>query len=131
MNHVKKKLAIRLAIVATVFAAVFGLADALNLTGGSLGAAQTVVAACQTAALTAAYTPAYSAAQPGYQVTTVTISGMAASCQSKPYRITLSGAAGASLGEATGTTPASGTTFAGTFTVNAASVTGIAVVISG
>jgi hypothetical protein len=128
---VKKKLAIRLAIVATVFAVVFGLADALNLTAGSLGAAETVVAACQSTALTAAYTSSYSAAQPGYQVTTVTISGMAASCQNKPYRITLSGAAGASLGEATGTTPGSGTTFTGTFTVNAASVTGIALVISG
>jgi hypothetical protein len=128
---VKKKLGIRLAVVITVFAAVFGLADALNLSTASLGAAETVVAACQATALTAAYTPSYSAALPGYQVTTVTISGMAATCQSKPYRITLSGAAGASLGEATGTTPGSGTTFTGTFTVNAASITGIALVISG
>jgi len=114
-----------------VFATVLGLADTLNLSAGSLGAAQAVVAACQSTALTTAFTSAYSAAQPGYQVTTVTISGMATTCQSRPFRITLSGAAGASLGEATGTTPASGTTFAGTFTVNAASVTGIAVVISG
>ena len=127
----KKRLAIRLVIIATVFATVLGLADTLNLSAGSLGAAQAVVAACQSTALTTAFTSAYSAAQPGYQVTTVTISGMATTCQSRPFRITLSGAAGASLGEATGTTPATGTTFAGTFTVNAASVTGIAVVISG
>jgi hypothetical protein len=127
----KKRLAIRLVIIATVFATVFGLADTLNLTAGSLGAAESVIAACQSTALTTAFTSSYSATQPGYQVTTVTISGMATTCQSRPFRITLSGAAGASLGEATGTTPATGTTFAGTFTVNAASVTGIAVVISG
>ncbi|HEX9094516.1 MAG TPA: hypothetical protein VF990_00265 [Candidatus Dormibacteraeota bacterium] len=127
----KKRLAIRLVIIATVFATVFGLADTLNLSAGSLGAAEAVIAACQSTALTTAFTSTYSATQPGYQVTTVTISGMATTCQSRPFRITLSGAAGASLGEATGTTPASGTTFAGTFTVNAASVTGVAVVISG
>lgn len=127
----KKRLAIRLVIIATVFATVFGLADTLNLSAGSLGAAEAVITACQSTALTTAFTSAYSAAQPGYQVTTVTVSGMATTCQSRPFRITLSGAAGASLGEATGTTPASGTTFAGTFTVNAASVTGVAVVISG
>jgi hypothetical protein len=127
----KKRLAIRLVIIATVFATVFGLADTLNLSAGSLGAAEAVIAACQSTALTTAFTSSYSATQPGYQVTTVTVSGMATTCQSRPFRITLSGAAGASLGEATGTTPASGTTFAGTFTVNAASVTGVAVVISG
>lgn len=56
---------------------------------------------------------------------------MTSGCYSKAYRITLTGAADASLGEATGTTPASGTTFAATFSpvVNAATVVGV--VISG
>src|ERR1700736_4405841 len=127
----KKRLAIRLVIIATVFATVLGLGDTLNPSAGGWGPARAVVPPCQSTALTTAFTSAYSAAQPGYQVTTVTISGMATTCQGRPFRITLSGAGGASLGEATGTTPASGTTFAGTFTVNAAAVTGNAVVISG
>ena len=73
------------------------------------------------------------ASLPGYTVGTVTVTGLAATCYSKPYKITLSAAAGASLGEATGTTPASGTSFSATFApaVNAASVIAISVVISG
>jgi len=46
--------------------------------------------------------------------------------------VTLYGSGGASLGEATGTTPGTGTTFAAAFTaVSAASVTGVAVVLGG
>jgi hypothetical protein len=61
------------------------------------------------------------------------VTGLAATCYSKAYKITLSGAGNASLGEATGTTPASGTSFAATFSpaISAVSVTGISVVISG
>jgi hypothetical protein len=115
------------------FSAVFGLAASLNLTSDSLGAGTATVAACQSATLNATYTAAYSATTPGYTVGTVTVTGLAATCYSKPYRLTLSGAGGASLGEITGTTPASGTSFSATFSpaVNAASVTGISLVISG
>ena len=128
----KRALIGTLAAVMT-FGAVYGLAAGLNLTSDGLGAADTTVAACQSATLTATYSSTYSASTPGYSVGTVTVTGLAATCYSKPYKITLAGAASASLGEATGTTPASGTSFAATFSpaVNAASVTSIAVVISG
>ena len=97
------------------FSIVYGLAASLNLTTDSLGAATTTVASCQAATLTATYTSTYSATAPGYTVGTVTITGLAATCYSKAYKVTLSGAASASLGEATGTTPASGTSFSATF----------------
>lgn len=115
------------------FSSIFGLAASLNLTSDSLGAGTVTVAACQSATLNATYTTSYSATTPGYMVGTVTVTGLAATCYSKPYQLTLSGAAGASLGEMTGTTPASGTSFSATFSpaVNAASVTGISLVISG
>ena len=123
------------AAIATVltFGVVYGMAASLNLTSDSLGAATTTVAACQATALNATYTSTYSAAAPGYTVGTVTVTGLAATCYSKPYKITLSGAASASLGEATGTTPASGTSFSATFSpaIAAASVTGVNLVISG
>ncbi|HET9614256.1 MAG TPA: hypothetical protein VFP22_05560, partial [Candidatus Limnocylindrales bacterium] len=88
---------------------------------------------CQATTLNATYTSTYSATSPGYTVGTVTVTGLAATCYSKPYKITLSGAAGASLGEATGTTPATGTSFSATFApaVVAASVTAVNLVISG
>jgi len=115
------------------FGSTYGLAASLNLTTDSLGAAEATVAACQAGPLTATYATSYSATLPGYTVGTVTVNGLAATCYGKAYRITLSGAANASLAEATGTTPSSGTSFAATFSpaVDAVSVTGIGVVISG
>ncbi len=114
------------------FAGVYGLAASLNLTTDSLGSGTATVAACQAGALDATYTATYSAAAPGYTVGTVTVTGLASTCYSMAYKITLSGSGNASLGEATGTTPSSGIGFAATFSgVSAASVTGISVVISG
>jgi hypothetical protein len=131
MNRITKAL-VSGAAAAAIFGATYGLAASLGLTSDTLGAGTSVVAACQAGTLNATYTPTYAAAQPGYQVTTVTLTGLQAGCFSKPYKVTLSGAAGASLGEVTGTTPASGTTVAIVFAnVNAANVTGISVVFSG
>jgi hypothetical protein len=115
-----------------MFGGVYGLAASLNLTTDSLGAEFQVVAACQATALNATYTSSYTAGTPGYTVGTVTVTGLAAGCQSKAYKITLSGAADASLGEATGST-GTGASFAATFSpaVSAKLVTGVALVISG
>lgn len=123
-----------LIIVATgvVAGATYGLADSLNLTSDSLGAGQSVVAACQAATMNATYTAAYSSSVPGYVTGTVTITNVQSTCYGKAFRITLSGSGSASLGEATGTVPSSGSTLTASLgSVSAGSVTGIAVVISG
>lgn len=128
----KRALTLALAGMLT-FGAVYGFAATLNLTTESLGAGDSAVAACQAGQLTATYTSSYAASVPGYAVGTVTVTGLASTCYSKAYKVTLSGSGDASLGEATGTTPASGTSFSATFSpaVDAASITGIGVVISG
>jgi hypothetical protein len=133
LRYTMKRLLSVIAAGVIAFGAVYGLAASLNLTSDSLGAGTVTVAACQATTLNATYASTYSATTPGYTVGTVTVTGLAATCYSKPYKITLSTTAGASLGEATGTTPASGTSFSATFSpaVSAASVTGISVVISG
>lgn len=116
----------------TVFGGSYGLAASLNLNSDSLGSAQTVVAACQTGTLSVVYAPAYSAAVPGYNTTSVTISGLTSGCYGKSYWVTLNGAAGASLGEVTGTAPGSGSTIGPlSITASAAAVTGVAVVFEG
>jgi hypothetical protein len=115
----------------TVFGGTYGLAASLGLTTDTLGAAQTVVAACQAGTMNVTYTPSYSSALPGYNVTAMTVAGLQAGCYSKSYRVTVSGAAGASLAEVTGTAPTSGTTIALTVTASAASITGVAVVFEG
>jgi hypothetical protein len=132
-NNQLKRALIAALVGVMAFGTFYGLAASLNVSSDSLGAGDVTVAACQAATLTATYTTSYSASTPGYTVGTVTVTGLAATCYSKAYKITLSGSAGASLGEATGTTPSSGTSFAATFSpaVSAASVAGIAVVVSG
>jgi 1-aminocyclopropane-1-carboxylate deaminase/D-cysteine desulfhydrase-like pyridoxal-dependent ACC family enzyme len=132
VQKVKRTLIALMAGVMT-FGAAYGLAAGLNLTSDTLGAGDTVVAACQSGTLTATYSSSYSSSLPGYEVGTVTVTGMAASCHSKAYKVTLYGSGNASLGEATGTTPASGSSFAATFAspVSAAALTGLSVVISG
>jgi len=129
---VKRIMAAMFAAILT-FGLVYGLAASLNLTTDSLGAATNTVAACQAGAMNATYSSSYSTSLPGYSVGTVTVTGLASTCYSKPYKITLAGAASASLGEATGTTPSSGTSFSATFSpaVSAASITAVSVVISG
>jgi hypothetical protein len=129
---VKKRLAIALAGGATIFGGVYGLAASLSLTSDTLGAGQAVVAACQSTAMNATYTSTYSSTTPGYNATTVTLTGLTSSCYSKAYRVTVSDASNVSLAEATGTTPSTGSTLIVTLTNDsAASVGGVAVVISG
>ncbi len=128
-----KRILIALLVAGAVFGAVFGLAATLNVSTDTLGAGSSTVAACQATPLTVTYATSYAAGS-SYRVGIVTVTGMAAGCQSKPFRVTLAGTANASLGEVTGTTPAAGTTFTADFTsanVSAASVLGVHLVISG
>jgi hypothetical protein len=118
---------------ALTFVTIYGFAASLSLNTDSYAAAHTAVAACQSGTLTATYTSSYSTTVPGYTLGTLTVTGLQAGCYTKAYKVTLSGTSDVSLGEATGTTPSSGTTFSATFSpaVNANSVLGVSVVISG
>lgn len=115
------------------FGGAYGLAASLNLTTEGVGAATNVVAACQAGTLDATYTTSYSASLPGYTVSAVTVDGLTAACYGKAFRVTLSGTGDASLGEVTGTTPTSGTSFGATFTpaIGVENLLGLSVVISG
>jgi hypothetical protein len=114
------------------FSGVYALAASLTVSSSSLGAGTATVAACQSATLNATYTPLTYTAGTGYTAATVTVNNLQSRCYSVPYRVTLYGTGGTSLGEATGTTPATGSTFAAAFTaVSASSVTGVAVVLGG
>lgn len=128
----KSKFIVAGVVASIVFAGVYGFAASLGLTSSGLGAGNAVVAACGTG-INAAYTTAYSASLPGYSVSQVNLTAIPAACNSKSYRIQLTGAAGAAVGsEMTGTLPASGTTanISTSGNVDASLVTGISVVIS-
>jgi hypothetical protein len=126
-----KRVAMVLVSGVAIFGAVYGFAASLTVNSKSLGAGAGTVTSCNAAAAVS-YNTAYSATIPGYKVSTAPVTS-AAACANMGYRVTLSGAANASLGEVTGTLDATGAA-SPDFTaanVNAASVTGAAVVISG
>lgn len=134
MNR-RKRLIIAVLVGITVFTTVFAVAASLSLTSSSLGAGTATVASCDTNGVATSFTTGYSAAAAGYTVTTVHVTGIATpGCDGLTMRVTLIGAADASLGEQTVTlaTPATDPTnvsFAAS-NVLAAAVLKIAVVIS-
>jgi hypothetical protein len=139
-RNVVKRLAVAMLVGTAVFGSVYGLAASLGVTSRSLGAGSSVVAGCQATQLTVAYAAVYDATLPGYKVGVVTVTGLdttsATNCASKAFKVSLTGASNVSLGEISGTTPASGTSFTADFTsttplVSAASVTGVHVLITG
>jgi len=127
------KLAVAAVVACIVFAGVYGFAASLGFSTSGLGANSQVVAACTGGStITASYTTAYTASIPGYSVSQVNLAAIPAACQNRPYRIQLTGAAGAAVGpEMSGTLPATATANINTGgTVDASLVTGISVVIS-
>ena len=114
-----------------VFASTYGFAASLGLSSSGLGAGSAVVASCGSG-IQAAYTTAYASGIPGYAVSQVNLSAIPAACQSKSYKIQLTGAGGAAVGaEMTGTLPATATAnIATSGNPDASLVTGVSVVIS-
>ena len=114
-----------------VFASTYGFAASLGMTTSGLGAGSSVVAACGSG-IQASYTTAYASGVPGYAVSQVNLAGIPAGCQSKSYKIQLTGSGGAAIGsEMSGTLPALATASIPTSgNPDASLVTGISVVIS-
>lgn len=87
---------------------VFAVAASLGVVSGGLGAGTSSVASCDTSVSTT-YDTAYDATLPGYEVTTVHVTGIATpACDGKQIKVTLANASNASLGQQSATlaTPA-------------------------
>jgi hypothetical protein len=101
-----------------------------GLTSSSLGADQTVIASCDSDGISMAYTNAYDATTNAYKVSGVTISGVAAGCNGKAFKLTLSDGT-VSVGESTGSISGTSQSVAFTPNVDAKSITKEALVITG
>ncbi len=114
-----------------VFGAVTAFATTLSVGSGSLSSGNASVSACNTSAAVN-YTTTYAASLPGYKVATAPVN-TAVACASKAYKVILTGAANASLGEVTGTLDSAGsaTPDFSASNVSAALVTGVSVTITG
>jgi len=131
----RKRLLIAVIVGMTVFATVFAVAASLNLTASSLGAGEATVASCDTDGVATSFDTSYSATVAGYKVTTVHVTGIATpACDGRSMKVTLIGAADASLAEQTATlaTPAADPTNLSFSSANilASAVLKISVVIS-
>lgn len=112
------------------FSAVAASAATLGgLDGKQLGADSAVVGSCDTDGVDLAYTTSYSATAGEYQVSGVTVTGIAAACSGQSLSVTLSDGS-ASLGSGTATVSGTSQSFSLT-PVAADAVTDAAVVISG
>ncbi len=104
-----------------------------GLTGGTLGADDAVVAACDTDGIAVAYTTAYNATAQTYQVSAVNFTTVNAACTGKAASVTLRNGA-TNLGTtnvATITVTTSAFSIPLAAPVSANQVTGISLVISG
>lgn len=110
-----------------------------TLTPQTLGASTTVVAACQASGLGVSWGGVAYATTPIHTVSSGTITGIAAGCITNPaksYRIDVSTGAAASLANATGSFPTTGTppqtaAFTLSAAVSAAAITQVTLIVYG
>ena len=131
-----RRLGIALMVGAITFSIVYGVAASLSVSGNTLGSGTSSVTACDSNGVATSYATAYDSAVAGYEVTTVSITGIATpGCDGKSMKVTLVGSGDSSLGEQTVTlaTPAADPTTLNFSSANvlASDVVKVAVVISG
>ena len=120
--------------VAAIGLVAFGAASAASLGGlasTNLGSNDAVIAACDSNGVSLAYTTSYDATASKYQVTSVTLSGIAAGCAGQTAAVTVKGTGGASVANASTTVAGTSDTMALSVPVAAENVLGASVVISG
>jgi hypothetical protein len=99
---VKRRFVISVLAGLVVFAAVFAMAASLGgITSGTVGADTTTVAACDSDGVTATYTVAWDATDERYEISTVTVGGVAAACDGLTLSVTLTDSGGAQIGSGT------------------------------
>jgi hypothetical protein len=131
-----RRFGIALIVGAVTFSMIYGVAASLGVSGNTLGSGTGSVTSCDSNGVSTSYATSYDATVAGYEVTTVSVTGIATpGCDGKSLKVTLVGTSDASLAEQTVTlaTPAADPTtlnFASS-NVLAGDVLKVSVVISG
>lgn len=117
-----------------VFGGVFAFAATLGgISTATIGANNTAVAACDTDGVTATYTSAWDATDKRYEISTVTVSGVADTCDGQTMKATLTDSSGAQLSEGSLSIPTSGATSFNvslSASVSASAASGVHVIIA-
>lgn len=103
------KRTIAAAVVAVAgFGSVYAMASSLGgITSNKVGADNVAVASCDTDGVTSAYATAWDATDKVYEITTVTVAGVADTCDGQTLSVSLTNSAGAQIGAGTLSIPTS------------------------
>lgn len=127
------KLARRI-VVACCGTALFGVmvasASLMPVSSARVGAGDSPVAACDTDGVSAAYTNAFNPTVGDYETTAITVSGIAPSCVGRSGRLTVRGAGGLALWQASAAITGTSITVA-TTPIRSSAIAGWAVSITG
>lgn len=133
-DSMKKRFIIALLLTVTVFATVFGLAATLNVSPDTLGAGNNSVGSCDTDGVSSAYANSWDATDKRFEVTSVTVNGIADACDGNTMKVALTDSANVSLADGSVTVPTGAGTSATVSALSAnpaaSSVSNIHVVIS-
>jgi hypothetical protein len=105
-----RKLAIKTLAGLTAFSAVMAMAATLGgLTPDTLGAEDSAVVACDADGVATSYSSSWDATDERYEVSQVTVEGVADACDNLTVKVTLTDSTGASLSEGTLAIPSDAT----------------------
>jgi hypothetical protein len=104
----KKRFLIGAFVLATVFATVFGLAATLSVSPNGLGAGSSSVGSCDSDGVSTSYANSWDATDKRYEVTSVTVNGIANTCDGKSLKAALTDSSNVLLGDGSVTVPTDG-----------------------
>ena len=107
----RKRTILALLASLAVFGSLYAMAASLGgITSDKVGADSTVVASCDTNGVTTSYGTAWDATDKRYEITSVTVGGVADTCDGATLSVSLTDASGAQIGSGTLSIPTDVTT---------------------
>jgi hypothetical protein len=130
----RKRLILALLASLTVFGGLYAMAASLGgISSGNVGADSTVVASCDTDGVSTTYGTAWSGTDKRYNITSVTVQGVADTCDGATLSVSLTDSTGAQIGTGSLVIPTSAaTSFAVTMSTppSAQATTGVNILIA-
>ena len=104
----RRRTVLALIVSLMVFGSLYALAASLGgITSDSVGADSAVVASCDTNGVTTAYVTGWDATDERYEITSVTVGGVADTCDGRTMSVNLTDPTGAQIGSGTLVIPTS------------------------
>ena len=104
----KRRTLVAILIALACFASVYGMASSLGgVTSANVSADNVAVASCDADGVTSSYTTAWDATDERYEVTAVTVGGVADTCDGQTLSVTLTDSSGVQIGTGSTAIPTS------------------------